>query len=643
MAGQPNQDSAIQSLITRGPQSDLWDFSPFLSSPAVIGRRDLEGSLQVVNIPDSVIPSPFAPNLTPSTLVKIKEHLLGTNDHPGPGNGKEVWESWKRAWDIWNNHYIERRVNPVYIAEEFQGLKKRFDDEDQEEESKKRAALWKSRRDNMRAQQGAHVHPPQAVNLFDAGDGVIQLQAPGDGTTDPTPSAGQGASLGQRMSQRLSGQGAGAAGSNPGDSQLRPDGTPQTSGPYLVDSKGNVVAGPDGRPGLPPRANSSATMPAAGSNPDPNPGYPDLSSAVEAAGANDDGLGFPDIDTFRREWQSDLIAQGLQVPATTGFTNDPHDNLDTLDSPEDDAPDDDDDQDHSVRLPVQATRASAARYPRRKVKFADMKGNSDNGQGSRNTSKQTSGQGSRPKRMPARDDYQSYAHIGGDGGADGGTGLQSGANDVVMSNTTDTDPRKEQPIGFGTGQRQPGMNFTSSTLLLNDDENDDDDAWHLRQRRIPDPGDGRSGGWVPMKNLPHFRFPEDPCLEDDDPKQIEWDELVWEDPIENSVWAPRRVGEKTLKIDIDNDDAEDDPELTAHGGIDCGKEPYPVRWLSSYLIEIEILTDVNRCYATSMSIPRARTALSRRRKFGMASRDRFLIFLLNHLNQAQNRRMKERV
>ena len=31
-------------------------------------------------------------------------------------NGREVWESWKRAWDIWNNHYIEGREDPLWIA-----------------------------------------------------------------------------------------------------------------------------------------------------------------------------------------------------------------------------------------------------------------------------------------------------------------------------------------------------------------------------------------------------------------------------------------------------------------------------------------------------------------------------------------------
>lgn len=79
-----------------------------------------------------------------------------------------------------------------------------------------------------------------------------------------------------------------------------------------------------------------------------------------------------------------------------------------------------------------------------------------------------------------------------------------------------------------------------------------------------------------MKDLPYYRYPEDPELPEDHPEQVAWEELMWDDPIENTVWRPRRVGEKILNIEIDGDDIGGDPVLTVNGGVDCGREPYPV-------------------------------------------------------------------
>jgi hypothetical protein len=52
--------------------------------------------------------------------------LLGSQ---GPKKGKEIWESWKRAWDLWNNHYIEGRVDPVWVKEEYEKSKKEYEEE----------------------------------------------------------------------------------------------------------------------------------------------------------------------------------------------------------------------------------------------------------------------------------------------------------------------------------------------------------------------------------------------------------------------------------------------------------------------------------------------------------------------------------
>ncbi|KAI9649556.1 hypothetical protein NHQ30_002136 [Ciborinia camelliae] len=111
------------------PQSKYttFDFSPFLTAPAVQHRmRDNRGLIPLISpLPTTRIPSPLAENLHPSVIKDVRDFLLGTGKYTSPyyrhysGNGKEVWASWKRAWDIWNNHYVEGRVNEVWVAQAY--------------------------------------------------------------------------------------------------------------------------------------------------------------------------------------------------------------------------------------------------------------------------------------------------------------------------------------------------------------------------------------------------------------------------------------------------------------------------------------------------------------------------------------------
>jgi hypothetical protein len=124
----------------RAPKKTTYDLTPFLSCPAVIARSKKDAypgyapEIKVLPIPQTAIPSPLAANLAPERIWSLKEFLCGkvTGDADGNGNandgyggnggnerGKEIWLSWKRAWDLWNNHYIEGRVNPVWVAEEW--------------------------------------------------------------------------------------------------------------------------------------------------------------------------------------------------------------------------------------------------------------------------------------------------------------------------------------------------------------------------------------------------------------------------------------------------------------------------------------------------------------------------------------------
>jgi hypothetical protein len=83
-------------------------------------------------------------------------------------------------------------------------------------------------------------------------------------------------------------------------------------------------------------------------------------------------------------------------------------------------------------------------------------------------------------------------------------------------------------------------------------------------------GDGSTGGFMPMKLLPEYWAPET----DEAGNYPEG----WEDVLANTVWRPRRVGEREgeVSVGIDGEWGEKS-EFEFDGGVDCGRSPYPVR------------------------------------------------------------------
>ena len=116
---------------TRPPPA-FYDFSTFQHTPGVAAEIRKYGAHQIIDIPQTTIPSPLAPDLSPDTVAGLKQRLVGDGTlkegFRGGSAGAEVWASWKRAWDLWNNHYIEGRVSPVWIREEYERLKKEMGD-----------------------------------------------------------------------------------------------------------------------------------------------------------------------------------------------------------------------------------------------------------------------------------------------------------------------------------------------------------------------------------------------------------------------------------------------------------------------------------------------------------------------------------
>jgi hypothetical protein len=93
----------------------LWNVTDLNVFPVVRHRGVDKGTITILSIPNNpVIPSPLADNITPQQLQFIKS----TCQKRESGNGPEVWKAWKRAWDLWNNFYIQGRANPRWIKNE---------------------------------------------------------------------------------------------------------------------------------------------------------------------------------------------------------------------------------------------------------------------------------------------------------------------------------------------------------------------------------------------------------------------------------------------------------------------------------------------------------------------------------------------
>jgi hypothetical protein len=104
----------------------------------------------------------------------------------------------------------------------------------------------------------------------------------------------------------------------------------------------------------------------------------------------------------------------------------------------------------------------------------------------------------------------------------------------------------------------------------------------LRPAGEVEKADGSTGGFMPMKLLPEYLAPDtDACGIYPE---------GWEDVLANTVWRPRRVGEKEVEVGMDGEWG-GKSEFEFDGGVDCGRSPYPVIPLSfpfSSLIRLAI-------------------------------------------------------
>jgi hypothetical protein len=115
---------------------------PPLPQP-IIEESSSDGSLRIVNIPESRIPSPLSREITPGTLYKLREWLVGKGKDEisigggKAGNGLEVWKCWKRAYALWNNFYVQGRVDPEWVRDRWKEKQRQRDEEGQYKSSRR--------------------------------------------------------------------------------------------------------------------------------------------------------------------------------------------------------------------------------------------------------------------------------------------------------------------------------------------------------------------------------------------------------------------------------------------------------------------------------------------------------------------------
>jgi hypothetical protein len=158
--------------------------------------------------------------------------------------------------------------------------------------------------------------------------------------------------------------------------------------------------------------------------------------------------------------------------------------------------------------------------------------------------------------------------------------MHSLAHTVAFAPDSDSDSEEDIDVDyFSVLSDSDDMNDNLNPFIRSSkysySSNDREDPIPFPDQYAVQGSDGSSGGFLPMKCLPEYQEPEDDGF----------DFPEWEDALANTVWRPRRVGEKHLKIDIDLDieDFFTRTDLEIDGGVDCGRSPYPVYEVQLFL------------------------------------------------------------
>lgn len=509
----------------------IFDFSPFLTAPAVLEAARPFGRPQIVDIPETRTPSPLAPNIAPQTLQDLREHYVGDGtgqgDHGGQPGGKEIWESWKRGWDLWNNHYIEGRTAPVWIRGEYERIRKEMEEEATKRQNRSLRRLH--RHDHHRGVPP--ITPPfygdtapatKPGKLWRKTKMVPRLVPSGRKNAVKTgrkvktnmPISKQRALPGHMMEMRRAGETVNVIGTRPITEIVEMRRTVRAADWHPLSSWVEVTK-----------------QRLAGTDPEPR-------TVVE----------LEPTETKEESYFMERQVMAYQVVDVVGTT------LGALRS--------------YAETTADAKAGKNMRVPRRE------------GQEPSNVSQ-------RPTMLaPVMEPYYSGTRVL----------TQDERVPVIQFEDVDvyfTDEVIEEDImetrDVQEWVEENDLNLTDILDIsdvdiemdLSDDIYDDfalgplDSIQPAPELRIPlarkvTNAQGESGGFRPMKLLDEYLVP------DIDPQTGTYPD--WYDSLQNTVWRPRRVGERCVKIDMDEcfEDVSHRTELEVDGGIDCGRSPYPV-------------------------------------------------------------------
>jgi hypothetical protein len=531
----------VQTSLTTRDTRSIYNFSPFLSAPAVREVARKAGRITTINIPPTPCPSPLAPHITPEQLTNLKTHLTG----PHTGNrGREIWESWKRAWDLWNNHYIEGRVNPEWVKKE-----------------------W-DRRAKEREDRGPRRR------RFGAGTGLL--------TPRPEPQS-------YHTHKSID-----PPETEPGTKWMKKENIKveyetenKISRWEKVLVKKTTVPKTDVKDGqqdqMPRRVPIPKFVPETETEVKEvwvrkHPYYPvqhwsaDVKSRQETGSAIEAVDGPRSIDVAPEPTELKKVAITItkeKLQQNTYTVKEPHrpakligwDQLkdmrlnNTLPDPVEEDQIEYVDVKRTVWEPV-GTYVDSTDYKWVKPPFSESEEESELEHEEEKVEIEVEKfENEKAVRIEPIwelvDDFD-----------DPRPRLKmKEVKDKFASPSPDhhhNGDRPESPFQFTKPDDESDDDHVM-VIDVDDDTDDEEDEW------IPhtEEADGSSGGFIAMKGFKEYQ-------------QLPGEE--WKDVLTNTVWRPRRVGEKTLKIDMDEDFDEnlDDNELMVDGGVDCGKSPYPV-------------------------------------------------------------------
>ena len=601
--------------------------------------------LHVLAIPETAIPSPLAENLDPHRIWSLHEFLCGkvTGEADGSGNagggyggfggnerGREIWLSWKRAWDLWNNWYVEGRVNEVWVAGEW-----------------RRRERWERRVLRGRRERRVRQRGPGREDGLDDGSDLSFVgsdDGDGDGRSEHDSDVA--------FLRGGSGQSLGGNGSEDSRDEVTPPPPTKTKPPPTSTSQ-NKLGPNEGRlywsnRGIPRalvgkkwRLTGNTTPASLGTR--ENLEYEEVDESFVEPTVR---ASRPETARFTTPKPKITTSSTPQPPGLTGshggplkyqptrpdgglatkwiFTGRTKTVLNYYEDPEwESVPAGNNSTLSDSTNPALPADPPAAVRNRRGSHNGDLRLESKKpilqrpaGKKWIQTSRKEEGGLKRTEWEEVDESFvatpQTAEEKAAEAHADkiiedqikqaetllkmvtGGCAATSTTNQRATCTFFREPPENEgpahpspplSPAVAGGGNDPPSSPHSSNDLSepepepqpigpSDDDDDEVDSDAEINHRTIN--RDGSSGGFHPIKLLKDYRLPEE------DPAAGIFPE--WQDVTSNSVWRPRRVGEKKLKIDLDEDieDFLKNSDLEVWGGVDCGRSPYPVRFLSAF-------------------------------------------------------------